>query len=215
MKNTQTEQMKNSRPDHLTAVSSNIVLRHLQLQACCVAIPNNRLGQSNGLPRFNPPKSNTFKLHFLKNIAAVLVFLFGGYTLSLDATAVTAAEVLVGRFTVNARDNAAGRYTDQSRPDYTQANPFFGNLIPPGPVFINATPGQYKLVVEAGAGCGVWSGDASRGTFLVTGHNPSEIVTFTQAFGQIVLYYWDWYPYDNDPNVRTTIAVYRIEAGNL
>ena len=124
-------------------------------------------------------------------------------TLAVMVTQTTLAEdVLVGRFTVNPRNNAAGRYTDQSHPDYTQANPYFGNLIAPGPIFINATPGQYKFVVEAGTGCHVWSGDASRGTFLVPGPSPAEIVTFAHTFGQIALYYWDWYPYDNDPTVR-------------
>ena len=140
-------------------------------------------------------------------VAAILIV--ASY-MSMSQMTVNAGDALVGRYSVNYRDNAAGRYTDQSRPDYTQANPYYGNVIPPGPVFINAAPGQYRLVVEAGGGCGVWSGDATRGSFLFTGHNPGEAVTLEHGFGQIALYYWDWYAHDNDAGVGTTIAVYRI-----
>ena len=80
------------------------------------------------------------------------------FALTLCHHAAIAADVLVGRYTVNYRYNAAGQYTDQSRPDYSKANPYFGNAIAPGPIFIDASPGQYKLVTEVGGGCGVWTG---------------------------------------------------------
>jgi len=123
-----------------------------------------------------------------------------------------AQDTLIGTFTVNYRYNAAGQAVDQSNPDYTKANPCFGNTIPPGPIFVPNTtaPGQYKLVVVSGAGCAVWDGDCSSGTFFVTGHNPGEEVTINHTFGQIVLYYWDWIAGDNDPSIQTTVSVYQV-----
>lgn len=121
----------------------------------------------------------------------------------------------VGSYTLNYRDNCAGLYTDQSNPAYTNANPYFGNVLPPGPIFIDATPGRYKVVVAAGAGCSTWSGDASGGGYLSTGHSPGEVVTIDHAFGQLALYYWDWVPGDNDPNIHTTLYVYRTSSFGL
>lgn len=128
-----------------------------------------------------------------------------------NSTAPFALSIPIGTYTVDYHDNAAGQYTDFSNPDYSKANPYYGNLIAPGPIFINAVPGTYEIIVESGLGNGVWSGDATGGTFLTTGHAPGESVTFNHTFGQIALYYWDWYPYDN-PHDQTTVSLYRIES---
>jgi hypothetical protein len=130
--------------------------------------------------------------------------------MSLYASAGLSQDVPVGTYTVNYRSNCAGLYTDQSQPDYTKANPYFGNSIAPGPIFIDAAPGDYKLVVVSGGGCAVWSGDATNGAFSVTGHAPGDAVTVHHSAGQIALYYWDWFAGDNDPAVQTTVAVYRV-----
>jgi Concanavalin A-like lectin/glucanases superfamily/Immunoglobulin domain len=111
----------------------------------------------------------------------------------------------IGTYNVNYRYNAAGRYTDQSHPDFTQANPYYGNTIPPGPIFINAEPGHYKIITEGGTGCSIWSGDASGGTW----YSSYPSVEFDHTFGQIALYFWDWVAGDNDPAVVTTVSVYQ------
>ena len=120
-------------------------------------------------------------------------------------------ERCIGTYTVNYRYNAAGSYTDQSHPDYTQANPYRGNSIAPGPIFINAAPGRYRIVTETASGCSVWSGDAASGRWYSS--HPS--VEFDHAFGQIALYYWDWFSGDNDPSVQSTISVYEVVAESL
>jgi hypothetical protein len=124
-------------------------------------------------------------------------------------------EVFVGTYTINYRSNCAGIYTDQSNPDYSRANPYFGNVILPGPVFITAPAGRYKVVVGSGAGCSIWSGDATNGTWYATGHSPAEVVTLNHTNGQIALYYWDWVPGDNDPSIQTTISVYQVGQSTL
>src|SRR5260221_513920 len=128
----------------------------------------------------------------------------------LCATAAFAQDTLIGTYTINYRSNCAGLYTDQSHPDFSQANPYYGNVLPPGPVFITVPPGRYKFVVVSGAGCSIWSGDAANGTYYSTGNNPASVVNLTHTNGQIALYYWDWVPGDNDPSVQTTISVYRV-----
>jgi hypothetical protein len=113
----------------------------------------------------------------------------------------------IGTYTVNARYNAAGRYTDQSHPDMTKANPYFGNSIPPGPIFIDAAPGRYRIITESAAGCSIWSGNSSTGAWFAS--YPS--VEFEHQFGEIALYFWDWYAYDNDPSVEVIISVYQLK----
>jgi hypothetical protein len=135
---------------------------------------------------------------------------YGSVTSAPAVLTVQPVGALIGAYTVNAQHNAAGRYTDQGNPDYTQANPYYGNTIPPGPIFIDAAPGQYRFEVVAGGGCCIWSGDSAGGTFYVTGHNPGESVMVNHASGQIALYFWDWYAADNDPSVETTIALYGV-----
>src|SRR5258706_355067 len=112
-------------------------------------------------------------------------------------------DIPIGTYTINYQSNCAGAYTDQSNPDYSKANPYFGNVISPGPVFIKAPPGRYEFVVMSGAGCSIWSGDATQGSWHATGHNSEEVITLNHTNGQIALYYWDWFPSDNDPSVQT------------
>jgi len=150
------------------------------------------------------------KINWLSRVSTLLCLALVGMLISKLTTA--QADTLIGTFTVNYRYNAAGQAVNQSNPDYTKANPCFGNTIPPGPIFVpnTTTPGQYRLVTVSGAGCGVWSGDCTGGTFWATGHGPGEEVTVSGTFGQLVLYYWDWIASDNDPGVQTTIEVYKV-----
>ena len=139
----------------------------------------------------------------MKNLLLSLVTL-----LLLLPKNVKAADTLIGTFDVNYRYNAAGCAPSGGPND---GNPYFcPSGIPPGPHFIDAAPGQYKLVVDAGQGCGVWNGDASSGTVSGTGHAPGEIVYLDHQFGQIVLFYWDWYVLDNDPSIQTTISLFQV-----
>ncbi len=134
--------------------------------------------------------------------------LLAAFLLTTVLLGVARADTLIGTFDVYGLYNAAGCYPTGGP---TDGNPYrCSSGIPPGPFFINAAPGHYKLVVEFGLGCGVWSGDASSGRFFVTGHNPSEVVEFDHQFGQIVLFFWDWYAADNDPLAHTIISLYAV-----
>ncbi len=55
----------------------------------------------------------------------------------------------------------------------------------------------------------VWDGDANSGTlYHLNPQTPS--VTFDHVSGEITLYHYDWFPFDNDPSAIWEIAVYRV-----
>ncbi len=129
---------------------------------------------------------------------------------SLAFPSISAADELLGTYNLNYRYNAAGCNNSAGPP--TAGNPYYCNYIAPGPYFINAPPGEYRVeVVEAsgGGGAAVFSGDSSGGTKFIA---P---VTFYHSSGQIVLYWHDWYPWDNSDTIYEILALYRITADPL
>lgn len=114
------------------------------------------------------------------------------------------------QYEINYRYNAAGRYGDP--------NPYYGNRIPPGPHFIDAAPGHYRItVLEVGPGGWAnshvgWSGDSGSGTLIGIPTEVGQSTTFEHTFGQIVLYAYDWYPWDNPPENWTKVS---LDAANL
>ncbi len=125
------------------------------------------------------------------------------------------AQSLIGTYDINYRYNAAGNPPNGSSND---GNPYF-NIQPygTGPYFIDVAPGDYRVVVAGYGTVGpsvadIWSGSANGGTHL---HTPSpggigDSIDFTHASGQIALYYWDWFAGDNDPNISTTVKLFRL-----
>src|SRR5882672_9922040 len=100
------------------------------------------------------------------------------------------ADTLIGTYEINYRYNDGG--LPDGEPD--RFNPFLNDE---GAIHIQAAPGPYRLQVvgigSAGSGGpSVWTGDASGGTHY---YIPVAAGTFSfnLAFGEIVLYYDDWY----------------------
>jgi hypothetical protein len=127
---------------------------------------------------------------------------------------------LIGTYRINYRDNAAGCLPPSwPNPGPTDGNPFFcPSSFLPGPYFINATPGKYQLVITAVStvkSAHVWSGDATSG-FRQTLELPvGSIVNVDHTHGQIVLYAWDWYVDDNDPNSWVEVALYQLDKSSV
>src|ERR1041384_3971872 len=92
---------------------------------------------------------------------------------------------LIGTYSVSYRWNTAGCAPPGG--DFSNLN--FGNpyscVGSPGPYYIDAEPGRYKVVFPGDA-CSIWS----------SGHRTGGrgVVEFDHTFGQIVLYAWDWIP---------------------
>jgi pimeloyl-ACP methyl ester carboxylesterase len=116
---------------------------------------------------------------------------------------------LIGTFNVNYRYNAAGCSNDP--------NPYFcvGSGYGPGPYYIDAAPGRYKVKNISFGSLGpnsphIWTGDRNGGVHLNTPSVVGGSVEFDHTHGQIVLYYWDWYAGDNDPNLSTVVELSRL-----
>lgn len=112
---------------------------------------------------------------------------------------------LVGVFTINYRYNSGGC-------SWGHPNPYYCTYVAPGPVHLSAAPGRYRIVFldAPGAnepGSDAWSGDASTGTFIELDKRGA---TFNHTSGDITLFYNDWYPWDNDTNIETAMALYRL-----
>ncbi|MCX6629611.1 MAG: choice-of-anchor D domain-containing protein, partial [Candidatus Solibacter sp.] len=113
------------------------------------------------------------------------------------------AQQLLGTYTVNYRWNTGGCSFSDPNPYHCAGSP--------GPIYVTAAPGKYKAVVtrlgpNPNGLARMWDGDSSNGTVyeLPQGAN----VSFDHTFGQIVLYYWDWVPEDNPPDVWTEVQLY-------
>lgn len=130
--------------------------------------------------------------------------------LSLISTiSVGATPTLIGTYNVNYRFNAAGCF---SNGDFgpTQGNPYFcPSPFPPGPIFIDAPPGEYQIVDTTVSHMAIWSGDQVSGTRYEPGGGT---VNFALTHGQIVLYYWDWFVSDNSPDDFTIVEVYSLDS---
>lgn len=120
---------------------------------------------------------------------------------------------LIGTYTISYRLNAAGcpPWSGQN------GNPFYCiSPIPPGPYFIDPalTPyGRYAvrtIACNGGANANVWYGDASGGSRFYISGQVGHITEFEHTFGQIVLYAWDWYVWDNDVNNTMTVELWRL-----
>lgn len=133
------------------------------------------------------------------------------------------SDVLIGYYTINAKYNAAG--CKHSYDPYLCPNPTL-----PGPVIIpGLAAGNYRIVVtDIGPGIPsppaspsppdfpspvdvrVWLGNSASGaTFLL--NNPGIVGSITDFFhpgGNIALYVYDWYPWDNNPWSWTNVALF-------
>jgi hypothetical protein len=118
----------------------------------------------------------------------------------------TVLDIYLGNYGVSYFYQAAGRNGDP--------NPYYNVQVSPGPYYIDASPGKYYVVTTGNgahpAGGSLWSGDASSGTHYGLDVTPGSRVDFTHTHGQIVLYAWDWYPWDNDPTWVTYFDLYKV-----
>jgi hypothetical protein len=136
---------------------------------------------------------------------ALLVGAFAAVALLLPVRASAQAQ-LIGTYTVSYLYNAGGC-------DGTNPNPYYCSYIAPGPIHIPAPSGRYRVVrtqvlnPDDAGGVRVWDGDATGGTQYNPGPGPVE---FLHNFGEITLYYNDWYPFDNSPAIASVIEVYSI-----
>ena len=119
----------------------------------------------------------------------------------------SSADTVIGTYTVYYRFNAGGCFGG--------GNPYFCTTIPPGPIHIDAEPGQYRVDViqinnaaAGGGGVQVWSGDSAGGVQFTPGATG---VTFPHSSGQITLYYNDWVASDNDPTAWTIVTLTRLD----
>ena len=88
-------------------------------------------------------------------------------------------------------------------------NPFYCSYIPPGPIVIPAALGLYRLTVIGGNTAGtIWNGDANGGSHIFMPANVGDSLDFDHTGADIVLYYWDWYPWDNNPANTMTVDLY-------
>lgn len=116
----------------------------------------------------------------------------------------------LGAYQVNYYEQAAGCY-GTGLPQ--EGNPY--ECVGGAPYYLTAAPGTYVIetVTIGPTGPGnarAWSGDATGGTGYYLSDSPGGTVTFTHTTGQLVLYAWDWYRWDNSPNSWQEVQVYRV-----
>jgi hypothetical protein len=149
---------------------------------------------------------STIAFHHARAIAALIAI-----TTCAESHATPIGDTLIGSFTVSYRFNSGGLNGD--------ANPFhLGSIVPPGPIQIDASPGQYRADVMGvgsvfqGGGFLIWSGNAITGTVYTPGQNVGNSTDFLHTHGQIVLYYNDWIASDNSANDWRQVDLYRVSA---
>jgi hypothetical protein len=134
--------------------------------------------------------------------------------------AAQAGEILIGDYTINYFYNAGGCYAGPVYDDHNplintdgKGNPYDCSYISPGPIFINAAPGEYRVAIEdktGGVSANLWSGDALGGTrYYLDNLSIGSSVDINHTYGQIVLYAWDWNPYDNPSSSTMTVSLYK------
>jgi hypothetical protein len=133
------------------------------------------------------------------------------------------AQTLIGTYTINALQNAGGcppvnpslGATPSDGNPYSCVGPYAG------PIVVAAPPGNYRVVVtgitDPGTTNGrIWAGNATGGTgYYINPQTIGTAIDFTLTFGNIILYTYDWYAYDNDPSGTITVNLYSIVGGAL
>lgn len=124
------------------------------------------------------------------------------------------AAQLIGSFTVSYRFNAGGCSPFQPNPN-GYGNPNYCIGLAPGPIHIPAPPGRYRVVrtqvlnpADDAGGVKVWDGNADQGIQYNPGAGPVE---FDHSFGDITVYYHDWFTFDNDPSIGSVVELYALD----
>lgn len=118
---------------------------------------------------------------------------------------------LINTYTINTLYNAAGG------PPGTpiEKNPYYENYMTPGAIFIDALPGDYRTILinigSAPTNAYVWSGTDVSGVSYNINYSVTE---FVHNSGQLVLYSYDWYPWDNPSDEWSTFELYRASQAN-
>jgi hypothetical protein len=141
----------------------------------------------------------------VRNKLRVLPFLIclgavGAGTLPLEAGT-------IGTYTVNAEFNTAGcPYTGNPSDRNPYACPA---ALPPGPYIIDLPAGDYEITLTSGVPGNdyIWDGDASSGISFAAPNVLGASEDFIHSAGPIALYWYDWYPYDNDPTTNSTFQI--------
>jgi len=113
----------------------------------------------------------------------------------------------IGTYTVNAEFNTAGcPYTGNP----SDRNPYTcPGAIAPGAYIIDLPAGDYEITLTAGVPGNdyIWDGNASSGISFAAPNVLGASVDFIHSAGPIALYWYDWYPYDNDPTINSTFQL--------
>ncbi|MDP1861776.1 MAG: hypothetical protein Q8K82_24130 [Gemmatimonadaceae bacterium] len=112
---------------------------------------------------------------------------------------------VIGTYNLNYYNNAGGCISSP--------NPYFCVYVAPGPQRIPVPRGCYEVKVLSGLGlpgnAAVWTGSSASGRHF--GLNPvTPKVRFSHRSGEISIYHYDWYPWDNDP-----AAVWKFELARI
>lgn len=124
-------------------------------------------------------------------------------------------ETVIGTYVINYKLNTSGSAQTGGPND---GNPYHssGVYYEQGPYFIDAIPGRYRITTvelgpQGGGAGGVWSGDSNAGTFTHVRETVNESIEIDHTFGQIVLFTYDWYPFDNSDQMWEKVELVRLE----
>lgn len=124
-------------------------------------------------------------------------------------------ETVIGTYVINYKLNTSGAAPTGGAND---GNPYksTGVYYETGPYFIDAVPGTYRITTvevgpEGAGNGGVWRGDMNSGMFNYVKGIVNESIEIDHTFGQIVLFAWDWVPYDNSDQKWVKVELARIE----
>ena len=123
------------------------------------------------------------------------------------AGALPLAAGVIGTYTVNAEFNTAGcPYTGNPSDRNPYACP---GALAPGAYIIDLPSGDYEITLTAGVPGNdyIWDGNASSGISFLAPNVLGASVDFIHSAGPIALYWYDLYPYDNDPSINSTFQL--------
>jgi len=126
---------------------------------------------------------------------------------SIMARALPLEAGVIGTYTVNAEFNTAGCPYNGSPSD---RNPYAcPTALPPGPYIIDLPSGDYEITLTSGVPGNdyIWDGDASSGISFLAPIVLGASEDFIHSAGPIALYWYDWYPFDNDPTINSTFTI--------